>query len=165
MDQKKVSKIGAPEALMHGPDESKIKEMIAGKSGIAMQLVAAAVSVVLVAGVLLLTNVGSAAVNTNGTEVGTGPVTVIPKAQEGIGNDIGVHGISSSDPVTISDYYGGGYTTKLDCRLVSPSDSFPVYCDGGPIFIYGLPEGMYTVEITGTSGLEIEPLSISLAIS
>lgn len=150
---------------MHGPEESKVKEMIAGKSGIAMQVVAAAVSVVLVAGVLLLTNIGSAAVNSSSKELDNGVVTVIPKAQEGTGSDIGVHGTSSSDSVTISDYYGGGYTTKLNCRIISPTGSFPVYCDGGPITIYGLPEGTYTVEITGTSGLEIDPLSISLIVS
>ena len=49
-------------------------------------------------------------------------------------------GTTSSSAITISNYYGDGYTVGLECYI----DSFPVYCDGSPVTIQSLPPGAHS---------------------
>ena len=49
-------------------------------------------------------------------------------------------GTTSSSAITISNYYGDGYTVGLECYI----DLFPVYCDGSPVTIQSLPPGAHS---------------------
>ncbi|MDQ3836141.1 MAG: hypothetical protein M3270_04315 [Thermoproteota archaeon] len=51
--------------------------------------------------------------------------------------------IATSHQITFSGYTGDVYTTDLRCVV----DALPVYCDGSPITITGLPDGDHELKI------------------
>jgi hypothetical protein len=70
------------------------------------------------------------------------------KATDGKGNVIDIsNGVAVLEEITISGYSNSKYSTKLLCRI----DMLPVYCDGSPIVISGLPAGKHTFTITEPS--------------
>lgn len=52
-------------------------------------------------------------------------------------------GVARSEQITISGYSDSLYSTKMLCTI----DMLPVYCDGSPIAISGLPAGKHTFTI------------------
>jgi hypothetical protein len=60
------------------------------------------------------------------------------------------NGLARSGQITISGYSDSGYSTKLRCSV----DTLPVYCDGSPITITGLPHGEHKFSIAETGSDE-----------
>jgi hypothetical protein len=60
--------------------------------------------------------------------------------------DLG-NAIAKSHEIIFSGYSGDLYTTDLRCLV----DELPVYCDGSPIIISGLPEGIHKLRIVEPS--------------
>lgn len=72
-------------------------------------------------------------------------------ATDAIGNVIDIsNGIARSEQITISGYSESRYSTKLHCSI----DSLPVYCDGSPITISGLPHGEHRFSVVEPSSAE-----------
>jgi NAD(P)-dependent dehydrogenase (short-subunit alcohol dehydrogenase family) len=59
-------------------------------------------------------------------------------------------GIASSEQITLTGYSHSQYSTKMLCTI----DMLPLYCDGSPIVISGLPAGKHTFTIMEPSGGE-----------
>lgn len=59
-------------------------------------------------------------------------------------------GVAKSDQITISGYSDGTYSTNLRCSI----DTLPVYCDGSPIAVLGLPEGNHELHIVEVGSAE-----------
>jgi hypothetical protein len=73
------------------------------------------------------------------------------EAKDAEGNVIHIsNGLGRSEQITISGYSDIGYSTKLRCSI----DTLPVYCDGSPITISGLPHGKHKFSIAETSSAE-----------
>jgi hypothetical protein len=51
--------------------------------------------------------------------------------------------VARSEQLTLTGYSDRPYSTKMLCTV----DMLPVYCDGGPIIIPGLPAGKHTITI------------------
>lgn len=60
------------------------------------------------------------------------------------------NGVARSGQITISGYSDSGYSTKLRCSI----DTLPVYCDGSPITVTGLPHGKHKFSIAETGSVE-----------
>ena len=76
------------------------------------------------------------------------------KAIDGGGNEIGIsNGVARSEQISISGYSDVGYSTELECWI----DTLPVYCDGSPIIVAGLPDGVHEVRIVepGSDGTKV----------
>jgi hypothetical protein len=52
-------------------------------------------------------------------------------------------GVARSEQITLTGYSDSLYTTKMLCTI----DMLPLYCDGSPITISGLPAGRHTFTI------------------
>ena len=73
------------------------------------------------------------------------------EARDAEGNVIHIsNGVARSEQITISGYSDIGYSTKLRFSI----DTLPVYCDGSPIAISGLPHGKHKFSIAETSSAE-----------
>ena len=73
------------------------------------------------------------------------------EARDAEGNVIHIsNGVARSEQIIISGYSDIGYSTKLRCSI----DTLPVYCDGSPITISGLPHGKHKFSIAETSSAE-----------
>jgi hypothetical protein len=73
------------------------------------------------------------------------------EARDAEGNVIHIsNGLGRSEQITISGYSDIGYSTKLRCSI----DTLPVYCDGSPITISGLPHGKHKFSIAETGSAE-----------
>jgi hypothetical protein len=73
------------------------------------------------------------------------------KATDGKGNVIDISdGVTLLEEITISGYSDSKYSTKMLCTI----DMLPVYCDGSPIDISGLPAGKHTFTIMEPSSGE-----------
>jgi hypothetical protein len=73
------------------------------------------------------------------------------EAKDAEGNVIHIsNGLGRSEQITISGYSDIGYSTKLRCSI----DTLPVYCDGSPITISGLPHGKHKFSIAETGSAE-----------
>lgn len=59
-------------------------------------------------------------------------------------------GVARSEQITLTGYSDGLYSTKMLCTI----DMLPVYCDGSPIAISGLPAGKHTFTIMEPSSGE-----------
>jgi len=59
-------------------------------------------------------------------------------------------GLAKPELVTISGYTDSTYSTRLECSI----DALPVYCDGSPISLPGLPLGKHTFTISEPSNGE-----------
>lgn len=72
-------------------------------------------------------------------------------ATDAIGNVIDIsNGVARSEQITISGYSDSRYSTKLHCSI----DGLPVYCDGSPITISGLPHGEHRFSVLEPSSAE-----------
>ena len=72
-------------------------------------------------------------------------------ATDAIGNVIDIsNGVSRSEQIIISGYSDFRYSTKLHCSI----DGLPVYCDGSPITISGLPHGEHRFSVVEPSSAE-----------
>lgn len=72
-------------------------------------------------------------------------------ATDAIGNVIDIsNGVARSEQITISGYSDSRYSTKLHCSI----DGLPVYCDGSPITISGLPHGEHRFSVVEPSSAE-----------
>jgi hypothetical protein len=58
--------------------------------------------------------------------------------------------VARSEQLTLTGYSDSPYSTKMLCTV----DMLPVYCDGGPITIPGLPAGKHTFTIMEPSSGE-----------
>ena len=58
--------------------------------------------------------------------------------------------VARSEQLTLTGYSDSLYSTKMLCTV----DMLPVYCDGGPITIPGLPAGKHTITIMEPSSGE-----------
>jgi hypothetical protein len=54
------------------------------------------------------------------------------------------NGLAKPELITISGYTDRTYSTRLECSI----DALPVFCDGSPISLPGLPEGKHTFTIS-----------------
>ncbi len=81
---------------------------------------------------------GSASVEAISPLADTFKVSDIGGGEIEIGN-----AIARSHQIAITGYSGDIYTTDLRCLV----DALPVYCDGSPIIISGLPEGDHELRI------------------
>jgi hypothetical protein len=70
-------------------------------------------------------------------------------ATDGGGNEIS-DGVATSGQITISGYSDSAYSTELRCSI----DTLPVYCNGSPITITGLPHGTHKFSIAETGSDE-----------
>jgi len=69
-------------------------------------------------------------------------------ATDSIGSVINTgDGIARSDQITLSGYSEDSYSTDLKCLI----DTLPLYCDGSPITIPGLPDGDHAFSIVDSS--------------
>jgi hypothetical protein len=59
-------------------------------------------------------------------------------------------GVARSEQITLTGYSDSPYSTKMLCTI----DILPLYCDGRPIAISGLPAGKHTFTIMEPSGGE-----------
>ena len=62
------------------------------------------------------------------------------KATDGKGIVVEDNGLTRSAEISIADYSDSAYAPGLHCSI----DSLPLYCDGTPITISGLPPGQHT---------------------
>lgn len=90
-----------------------------------------------------------------------GKIASALEARDGSQISIVNNGVTESDTITITGYYTGEYTTKLECTI----DSFPIYCDGTPITIQGLPAGRHTLEISEYGNPSADSLSFKWIVS
>ena len=60
------------------------------------------------------------------------------------------NGLAKPELITISGYTHSIYSTRLECSI----DALPVYCDGSPISLPGLPHGKHTFTISEPSNGE-----------
>ncbi len=73
------------------------------------------------------------------------------KATDARGNVIDIsNGVAILEEITVSGYSDNKYSTKLLCSI----DTLPVYCNGSPIAISGLPAGKHTFTIMEPSNGE-----------
>jgi hypothetical protein len=73
------------------------------------------------------------------------------KAKDGKGDVIDIsNGVVRSEQITLTGYSDSLYSTKMLCTI----DMLPVYCDGSPIAISGLPAGKHTFTIMEPSSGE-----------
>jgi hypothetical protein len=72
------------------------------------------------------------------------------KAIDGKGKVIEENGVTKSDEITITGYSDSLYSTKMLCTI----DTLPVYCDGSPVVISGLPAEKHTFTIMEPSSGE-----------
>ncbi|MCI0565471.1 MAG: hypothetical protein MN733_43960 [Nitrososphaera sp.] len=159
MGKKRSSKIQSYETseyvLQHPVAETRTNP------GVEKSIAAVAGGIVALAAIGLLAHLSLGA-SVSGIEIAPTPELASAwVASDGYGISIDNGGVSKSDTITISDYFSGGYTTKLDCTI----DSYPVYCDSSPFSIYGLPDGEHTIEMTETGTAGKAPLSFSWIIS
>jgi hypothetical protein len=123
-------------------------------------LIAVGVGILALASIVLLPYVNSPRGNIFGsvdgstTDSGSGAVEATSalaasfKATDAKGNMIGItDGLAKSEQITISGYSDSPYSTKLKCSI----DALPVYCDGSPISLPGLPHGKHTFTISEPS--------------
>jgi hypothetical protein len=88
----------------------------------------------------------------NGAIVPTADLTSSFFAADASGNLIGIsEGVARSEQVTISGYSDSTYSTKLQCSI----DALPLYCDGSPVVLPGLPLGKHTFATLEPSSSEI----------
>ncbi len=59
-------------------------------------------------------------------------------------------GVARSEQITLTGYSDSLYSTKMLCTI----DMLPLYCDGGPVTISGLPAGKHTFTIMEPSSGE-----------
>ena len=59
-------------------------------------------------------------------------------------------GVARSEQITLTGYSDSPYSTKMLCTI----DMLPLYCDGSPIAISGLPAGKHTFTIMEPSSGE-----------
>jgi len=59
-------------------------------------------------------------------------------------------GVARSEQITLTGYADSPYSTKILCTI----DMLPLYCDGSPIAISGLPAGKHTFTIMEPSSGE-----------
>ena len=79
------------------------------------------------------------------------PLALSFNAIDGGGSEIGIsNGVARSDQISISGYSDSVYSTELQCWI----DTLPVYCDGSPITITGLPHGKHKFSIAETGNVE-----------
>src|SRR5215207_2359282 len=71
-------------------------------------------------------------------------------AIDGDGAVIEHNGLTKSGEMTISGYSDSRYSTKLHCSI----DTLPVYCDGSPITIAGLPSDEHRFSVVEPSSAE-----------
>jgi hypothetical protein len=87
----------------------------------------------------------SSIIGSNGASVAA--ITPLPstfKARDITGGEIDLgNAIAKSDQISISGYSDNVYSTDLQCLV----DTLPVYCDGSPIIIPGLPDGYHELRI------------------
>jgi hypothetical protein len=118
-------------------------------------LTAAGIGILLLAGIFLLPYVNSLRDNILGVSSASphmsSDITESTAPLAGTFKAIGAHGIeidsrngaARSDQITLSGYSDSTYSTKLHCLI----DTLPLYCDGGPIDISGLPDGNHEFRI------------------
>ncbi|MFL6513108.1 MAG: hypothetical protein ACJ70X_09195 [Nitrososphaera sp.] len=91
----------------------------------------------------------SSIIGSNGASVAA--ITPLPstfKAGDITGGEIDLgNAIARSDRISISGYSDNVYSTDLQCLV----DTLPVYCDGSPIIISGLPDGDHELRIVKPS--------------
>jgi hypothetical protein len=77
------------------------------------------------------------------------PLALSFNAIDGGGSEIGIsNGVARSNQISISGYSDSVYSTELQCWI----DTLPVYCDGSPITITGLPDGSHELRIAEAEG-------------
>jgi hypothetical protein len=125
-------------------------------------LIAGGVVIVAVASIVLLPYVNSlggkifgAASSTTDSRNGAVEATTAPaasfKATDATGNVIeNGDGLARSEQVTISGYSDNIHSTNMLCTI----DTLPMYCDGSPIAISGLPNGKHTFTVMEPSSGE-----------
>lgn len=128
----------------------------AHRSTMTMPIAAIAIAIVALTGMGLLAHLNSGAGSPS-----EGKIASALEARDGSQIPIVSNGVTESDTITITGYYTGEYTTKLECEI----DSFPVYCNGTPITIHGLPAGRHTLEITEYGNPSASSLSFSWIVS
>lgn len=77
------------------------------------------------------------------------------------GNSIPMNSISKSGEIVVYDYFDRGFTTKLECTI----NLLPVYCNGSPFTISGLPPGSYSLKIGAFGDPSVKPISFSWTIA
>lgn len=154
MSKEELSKIQVYETKTTEPETPKgarVKQ--SGKPGAGVPFVGIAIGIVVTTIVLMASHPASVSLGSISSGTGSSndiaPPTALAalKAKGADGISIDMNGVSNSDSIIISEYYPDGYTTKLQCTV----DSLPVYCDGSPFSITGLPDGRHTITI-GTFG-------------
>jgi hypothetical protein len=83
----------------------------------------------------------------------TAPLAPSFKAIDGEGSEVNIsNGLARSEQISISGYADSGYSIELQCWI----DTLPVYCDGSPITIVGLPDGNHELRIVEARGTGTE---------
>jgi hypothetical protein len=132
-------------------------------------LMAAGIGILLLAGIFLLPYANSLRDNIFGVSsnsphmssditASTAPLASTFKAIDADGIEIDTkNGAARSDQITLSGYSDSRYSTKLHCLI----DTLPLYCDGGPIEILGLPDGNHEFRIMepGSAGSVVRVFS------
>jgi hypothetical protein len=125
-------------------------------------LMAVGIGILVLASILLLpymnslggSMLGSISSNTDsGSRALEATATLAPsfKAIDASGDAIDFsNGVARSDRITISGYSDSRYSTKLQCTI----DALPVYCDGSPITIAGLPSEEHRFRVVEPSSSE-----------
>jgi hypothetical protein len=148
-----------------------IKETNKGKTErlIVIFLMAVGVGIVVFASILLLPYLNSLGGSIFGSKSSTtdsaglmleatAPLAPSFKAIDGGGSEISIsNGVARSEQISISGYSDSVYSTELQCWI----DTLPVYCDGSPITIIGLPDGNHELRIVeaGGAGTEVNLFS------
>jgi hypothetical protein len=121
----------------------------------AIFLVAAGIGTVVLASILLtpylnslrdsiLSGKSSITDNASTMPEPTAPLGPSFKATDGAGSRIDIrNGVATSEHISISNYSDEPYSTELQCFV----DTLPVYCDGGPITLKGIPVGTHQITI------------------
>jgi hypothetical protein len=152
------TKLGGEQSL--GPESTPIvikSSKKAGQGVILVLLIAVGVGILALASIVLLTYVNSLGGNifggvdssilNSGRDLveANSAMSASFKATDAKGNEIVLSdGVARSEQITISDYSDTSYSTKLACSI----DTLPVYCDGSPISLPGLPHGKHTFTIS-----------------
>ena len=161
---KRIRKARDNLAHIQGTQQGDI--IIIGMPIITIAVIIIAVAITTLWGAILLPTYRNTSINdsknyaNNNTSPVVGTLLDTIKAQDGDGLSIKNNSISKSATTTLLKYYPGGYSTRLECMI----DSFPVYCDGGPISLYYLPAGKHTFVISELGNVQMRSASFSWVI-
>lgn len=139
--------ISEPSALGSAPP-IVVEGEVSYRGGMGGMTAAIVLGVAALVGVVLLTQLGAgmgSSASSNGEGSKVSPIlTHYVIAVDGKGIWIRPGLTTDSDKITLYDYSNKAYSTKLRCTI----DSFPVYCDGGPVAIQGLPPGKHLFSVS-----------------